>query len=231
MMPVSAWGGEAAYATKKEIAMQYLRELVISGALKPGERVMQQEVAEHLGTSVTPVREAIRQLETEGYLESVAHVAVRVAQPQRDDLTEVYGLRRQLEGALVAEAARRITASELDEVEHLARTFETAAADGDPIAARRENYLFHLAVFRAAHRPVTLQLVNALWAKVPWESLDDVRGRARASSREHEVLVGALRARDPSAARKAAHEHMARSRHYIRAMRRSAAAPSTSIDS
>ena len=66
-----------AFTTKKEYAAQLLRELVISGELRSGARVMQPDIAEELGVSVTPVREAIRQLETGGYLESTAWPTLR----------------------------------------------------------------------------------------------------------------------------------------------------------
>ena len=79
-------GDVVAFTTKKEYAAQFLRELVISGELRSGARVMQQKIAEELGISVTPVREAIRQLETEGYLESTAHVGARVSQMHREGL-------------------------------------------------------------------------------------------------------------------------------------------------
>jgi DNA-binding GntR family transcriptional regulator len=203
------------YPTKKEYVTHVLREEIISGARRPGDRVMQQEVADALGMSVTPVREAIRQLESEGYLESVAHVGVRVPWVDFDGLDEVYRLRRQLEGDLAAEAARRVTADGLATVRRLLESFAAAVEARDRIAARRANYRFHLAIFELAAQPVTLGLVNSLWAKFPWDSLDDVEGRGRRALAEHGAQLAALETGDPEASRRAEQDHIARSRRYV----------------
>ena len=84
--------------TKKQYAAEWLREMIVSGDLEPGRRVRQQEVADRLRISATPVREAILQLETEGYLQSVAHVGVKVAELAEDHHDEVMELRTLLEG-------------------------------------------------------------------------------------------------------------------------------------
>ncbi len=208
-------GDVVAFTTKKEYAAQFLRELVISGELRSGARVMQQKIAEELGISVTPVREAIRQLETEGYLESTAHVGARVSQMHREGLDEVYHLRKQLEGDLAAEAARRATGEHLDEVRRLLELFNVAVQKGDRIAARGANYRFHLATWELAERPVTLELVESLWAKFPWDSLDDMKNRGLIAIKEHEEQLEALEARDPEASRKAQHDHISVSRQYV----------------
>lgn len=204
-----------AFMTKKEYAAQFLREQIISGELRAGARVMQQEIAEELGVSVTPVREAIRQLETEGYLESIAHVGVRVSQMHRDGLDEVYHLRCQLEGDLAEQAARLITDKQLAEVRLRAMIFRDAVRDGDRVGARRSNYRFHLAIWEAAGRPITLELVNALWAKFPWDTLDDMTSRGPESIKEHEELLAALDAGDPAASRRAEEHHISGSLAYL----------------
>lgn len=203
------------FTTKKEYAAQFLRELIIAGELRSGDRVMQQEIAEELGVSVTPVREAIRQLEIEGYLESTAHVGVRVSPPHRSSLDEVYQLRIELEGELCAEAARRASDEQLEDVRGLHEEFGEAVERGDRMAARRANYRFHLAIWELAQRPVTLELVNSLWAKFPWDTLDDVDIRGAYAIQEHAAQLKALEARDPEAARQAGHDHISVSRNYV----------------
>ena len=105
--------------TKKQYAAEWLREMIVSGDLEPGRRVRQQEVADRLGISATPVREAILQLETEGYLDSIAHVGVRVAELADDHRDEVMELRKLLEGQLALSAAQRITDAQIEQLNQL----------------------------------------------------------------------------------------------------------------
>jgi DNA-binding GntR family transcriptional regulator len=177
--------------TKKQYAAEWLREMIVSGDLAPGRRVRQQEVADRLRISATPVREAILQLETEGYLQSVAHVGVKVAELAEDHHGEVMELRTLLEGQLASTAAQRITDAQI------------------------ENHQLHGFIWEIAGRDVTRQIVQGLWARVPWHSLDDVAGRGRQSVVEHAELVEALRNRDAEGARRATELHIASSHAYL----------------
>jgi DNA-binding GntR family transcriptional regulator len=201
--------------TKKQYAAEWLREMIVSGDLEPGRRVRQQEVADHLGISATPVREAILQLETEGYLVSTAHVGVRVAALADDHRDEVMELRKLLEGLLALSAAQRITDAQIVQLNQLHISFEEAVSRGDAREARRINYQVHRFVWDTAGRDVTRQIVQGLWARVPWRSLDDVDVRGRQSVLEHAHLVAALSNRDPEAARRATELHIASSHAYL----------------
>jgi DNA-binding GntR family transcriptional regulator len=206
--------------TKKQYAAEWLREMIVSGDLEPGRRVRQQEVADRLGISATPVREAILQLETEGYLESVAHVGVKVAELAQDHHDEVMELRTMLEGQLAAAAAQRITDPQIDRLNRLHEAFADAVERADARQARRLNYHLHGLIWETAGRDVTRQIVQGLWARVPWHSLDDVAGRGRQSVVEHSELVDALTNRDPDGARRATELHIASSHAYLVRRRR-----------
>jgi DNA-binding GntR family transcriptional regulator len=201
--------------TKKQYAAEWLREMIVSGYLEPGRRVRQQEVADLLRISATPVREAILQLETEGYLESVAHVGVRVAELTEDHHDEVMELRTLLEGQLAATAAQRITDVHIDRLDRLHEAFTDAVDRGDARETRRLNFQLHGFIWEVAGRDVTRQIVQGLWARVPWHSLDDVAGRGRQSVVEHDELVTALRNRDPASARRATERHIVSSHAYL----------------
>jgi DNA-binding GntR family transcriptional regulator len=201
--------------TKKQYAAEWLREMIVSGDLEPGRRVRQQEVADRLGISATPVREAILQLETEGYLESVAHVGVKVAELAQDRHDEVMELRTLLEGLLASTAAQRITDAQIVKLDRLHVAFTRAVKRADAREARRLNYQLHGFIWETADRAVTRQIVQGLWARVPWHSLDDVAGRGRQSVVEHAELVEALRNRDPDGARRATERHIASSHAYL----------------
>jgi DNA-binding GntR family transcriptional regulator len=201
--------------TKKQYAANWLREMIVSGDLPPGRRVRQQEVADRLGMSATPVREAILQLETEGYLESMPHVGVRVAELAADYRDEVTELRKLLEGQLARTAAQRITDEQIEQLNMLRVTFQDAVGRFDARGARRTNYQLHRFIWEVAGRDVTQQIVQGLWARVPWHSLDDVAVRGRQSAIEHEDLVNALIAHDPDEAQLATERHIESSRAYL----------------
>ena len=201
--------------TKKQYAAEWLREMIVSGDLEPGRRVRQQEVADRLRISATPVREAILQLETEGYLQSVAHVGVKVAELAEDHHGEVMELRTLLEGQLASTAAQRITDAQIENLDQLHVAFTDAVQRGDARETRRLNYQLHGFIWEIAGRDVTRQIVQGLWARVPWHSLDDVAGRGRQSVVEHAELVEALRNRDAEGARRATELHIASSHAYL----------------
>jgi DNA-binding GntR family transcriptional regulator len=207
--------GDPDVITKKQYAADWLREMIVSGDLAPGRRVRQQEVADRLGVSATPVREALLQLETEGYVESIPHVGVRVAQLADDHRDEVAELRQLLEGALARTAAQRITDEQIEKLNQLHVDFEDAVRRFDSRRARRLNYQLHRFIWEIAARDVTRQIVQGLWARVPWHRLDDVAVRGRQSVIEHEHIVAALSARDPDAACRAIEEHIASSHAYL----------------
>jgi DNA-binding GntR family transcriptional regulator len=201
--------------TKKQYAADWLREMIVSGDLTPGRRVRQQEIADRLGISATPVREAILQLETEGYLEAIPHVGVRVAELPADHRDEVTELRKLLEGQLARTAAARITDEQIERLSELQLGFEEAVERSDAREARRVNYQLHRYIWDIAERDVTRQVVQGLWARVPWHSLDDVAVRGRQSVVEHAKLVAALSDRDPDGAHLATEQHIDSSHAYL----------------
>jgi DNA-binding GntR family transcriptional regulator len=199
------------FVTKSEYVAQRLREMVISGELRPGAKVRQQEVATAFDVSPTPVREAIRQLEAEGYLESTPHMSAQVAQFDYAHLDEVYWLRGMLEGALARKAISDLTPVYLERLRALNAEFAAAVANGDRILEQRLNYRLHHLVWERAHSPITLGIIESLWAKFP-QVLSQVPGRGKRSVVEHERLLQALEARDGNAAEVAVRSHIASGR-------------------
>lgn len=198
--------------TKEELVARHVRRLIVSGQLVAGTRIRQQQLADDLGVSPTPVREALRSLVSEGWLVAVPHVGMSVAGVNFEGLDEIYTIRRMLESFLAEEAARRMTDDILAHLVALNAQFEKARKREKYIDGRRINYEFHLLIWETAHCPATLQIVNGLWAKFPWNSLGTVPGRGERTVHEHDELVAALADRDPGRAGKAvlAHIHSGR---------------------
>lgn len=186
--------------TKKSYVSDWLREQIISGEMAPGERLRQLEVAEKLGVSMTPVREAMLQLEVEGYLVRVSHVGVSVAELPRDRLAEVFPLRMRLEGFLSARTAENATEEDLAELRELSDRFARAVDAGDIAMQRVLNYRFHRRLWESARHPLALDLVNRLWASFPADLFIYQSERAARSAAEHDAILTALEARDPVAA-------------------------------
>lgn len=199
----------SAFLTKNEYVTRWLRELVVSGEMAPGARVRQQQIAEMLGVSATPVREAIRQLQTEGYFTSAPHKGARVADLYREGLDEVYTLRAKLEGYLAREATARMNPQRLRELKKLSEQLRAVVKgrQKNRVEVRRLNYRLHRLLWEIAEQPLTLAIVNSLWGKFPI-LIGDLPGRDMQSVREHEVLLAALEAGNADAAEKAIVEHV-----------------------
>lgn len=110
-----------------EKSYRYIRDQLSAGGFEPGERLVNRTLAERIGVSVIPVREAIRRLASEGLVEHVPGAGAFVRKPSRQDLDDLYVLRDALESCAAAEAARHISESQLLELEYLLERFKETA--------------------------------------------------------------------------------------------------------
>lgn len=187
-----------------------LKELLLAGRAAPGERFTLRGLAGAIGTSAMPVREAVSRLVTENALEVLPNRAVRVPLMSRARFTELRLIRVSLEGLAVTVAATAATDEEIAEVARFERLFaaERDKKRPDGAAAMRHNKDLHFALYRAAHLPTLMQMIEGLWLQIgPVLNLDFRAGPERVREGEahihHAALIGALRARDPEAARAA----------------------------
>ncbi len=177
------------YRTKEEQVADFLREGIISGRLPRGTRLKQQEIAQQLKISITPVREALKLLEAEGYLASDSYRGATVVPFDIGTSTEVLKLRIMLETQLVESAARNLRSDNIDELRTLAAQFEKAAIEGDSTLARGVNYRFHRRIYDFANLPQTLHFVQVLWARYPFDVINRIGGRATRAAGEHTELL------------------------------------------
>ena len=188
-------------------AYQKLRDALKSGALKPGDRIMEVPIAKQLNVSRTPVRDAIRRLEAEGLLEHASRAGLVVANLDRRAVAELYEMREVLEGT----AARLFTRHAADiEVDHLLElvAMEKDMKSGEELAAH--NQRFHTHIHRGAHNRYlekALQAVNsALWLLGKSQML--LQHRAKTALAEHEELAKAVQKRDADLAESVARKHV-----------------------
>lgn len=196
------------HRTKEEQVADYLRENIISGLYPRGSRLKQAELAQELNISITPVREALKMLEAEGYISRDSYKGAQVVPFDTEASGEILQLRLLLEARLVQGAIEKVSSKDIDELRALAREFEEAFASGDRANARGVNYRFHRRLYDIADMPRTLHFVQILWARYPFDLINAASGRGSQAVKEHEDILDAFTARDTSAAMLAMRKHI-----------------------
>jgi DNA-binding GntR family transcriptional regulator len=196
------------FKTKEEFVADYLREGIQSGRLPRGTRLKQVDIAEELKLSITPVREAFRILETEGYVVNETHRGVIVAPFDASTSREINELRILLETRLAVAAMDHVTAQDYSALSELQKEFDKAEARNDREEVRAVNYRFHTRLYTAARQPQTLHFVQVLWAKYPFDLVNLIDGRLRRAATEHRRLLKAMKAGDRKAVASALREHI-----------------------
>lgn len=149
--------------TAQQHALEWLREAIITGALRPGERVAQEEVAAQIGASVVPVREALRVLEQEGQLTYRPRRGYFVTRLDVADVEEIYALRRVLEERAARIALPLLDDDAIERISAAARDCVEAAERGDVAAELEANRRFHFALLDAPGHPHQMRLIRLLW--------------------------------------------------------------------
>jgi len=196
------------FRTKEEQVADFLREGIISGTFPRGSRLKQAEIAERLQLSITPVREALKLLEAEGYINGNSYRGACVVPFDATASKEVLELRLLLESRLIRGTAENIRAQDIVELRALADEFERAFDAGDRASARGVNYRFHRRLYSLADMPQTLHFVQILWARYPFDLINAVAGRGKDAAKEHDEILDALSKGDASAATLAMRKHI-----------------------
>lgn len=199
---------QMSYKTKEEFVAEYLREGILAGKYPRGARLKQADIAVELDLSITPVREAFRILEAEGYVLIETHRGVIVAPFDPAATNEINDLRMLLESRLVLAAMQNMTPADYAELTKLQQEFEEADARKDRQAVRALNYRFHSRLYAQARQPQTLHFVQGLWAKYPFDLINMISGRAGRVTAEHRRLLKSMKAGDKKAVVNAVREHI-----------------------
>lgn len=149
--------------TTAQHALDALRKAIISGALRPGQRVRQDEVAERLGISIAPLREALAVLEQEGQVTYRPRRGYSVTKLRLADLVEIYELRRLLEARAARQALPALDEDALQRIRLAARDCVDPAEIGDVAAELAANRRFHFAVLESPDQVHTMRLIRLLW--------------------------------------------------------------------
>jgi DNA-binding GntR family transcriptional regulator len=202
-----------AFATRAEAVAQHIRSAILRGDYPPQTRLRQAEIAQELGVSTTPVREAFKLLIPAGYLHGDPHRGVFVTHPDADAMRQIYEVRVELEGLAAAKAAERVSDQDLTDLERLneqMKQVDASAPDADETHYAL-NTAFHSRIYQAAGNPRLHELIMGL------RTQSDVYGRmltlqgaggVEATDAQHDAILDALRRHSPREARKAMRVHL-----------------------
>jgi len=206
-----------ANTSSKSQIRDYLRELIVSAELLPGRRLSENELAQEIGTSRTPVREAIQFLQLEGLIEVRPQSGSYVAPIDMQNLMSSYLVRETLECRLAEEAAKNCTAADAQQLKRIIRRQKECQASNNDKAFFESDEALHICLMQIAGYPKVWDVVHAAKAhldRVRHLAVRDPVSVARIIG-DHERIVDAICANDPGAAAKAMKKHLSNVFHVI----------------
>lgn len=205
------------YKPLRDIVFEALREAIISGELKSGERLMEVQLAEEMGVSRTPVREAIRKLELEGLVAMVPRKGAYVSGMSLKDAIDVFEIRESLEGLAAGLAAERITEEELADLKEVLEEMALAVKKTDVETLIKKDAEFHQIMFTASRNGRLAQTINNLREHIERFRVQSFSNPARVTTflKEHRKIYDALAHRDIEKSEALAREHIRRSENNV----------------
>lgn len=199
----------------EEVAAR-IRSLLAEGKIRPGEWLRQEHLAQVVGVSHTPFREAVKLLVAEGLLEHLPHRGVRVIQFSVQDIEDIYTVRSTLEAKAAREAAVQIKDDELKMLEDILLEMEENLAAEQISHYREINLNFHQRIYTASRRQFLIRTLNQIWAFSPtmlWAQFaptasTPLSSRTTADPTEHRNILKALQNHDADAVEKLVRDHI-----------------------
>jgi DNA-binding GntR family transcriptional regulator len=205
------------YKPLRELVLDAIRSAIKSGILQPRERLMEIQMAEELGVSRTPIREALRKLELEGFIVMVPRKGAYVADLSFKDIADVFEIRAALEGLAAGLAAERITEEELEAMERLLVEKREAITNNDISKLVEVDTRFHELLYQASRNERLSSIISNLREQIQRFRLTSLSfpGRMKDSLSEHKKIVEAIQSRDSQIARFVAQEHIENAEHVL----------------
>lgn len=205
------------YLPLRDVVFHTLRRAILKGELKPGERLMEIALAEKLGVSRTPIREAIRKLELEGLVIMMPRRGAQVANITKKDLNDVLEVRIGLENMAIEKACKLITQEQLEQLRKAGREFEYTLQQGDLTQLAEADVNFHEIIYQASDNARLNQMLNNLREQIyryRIEYLKDEPTRKQLA-KEHKDIYEALVNRDVKRAQETTYVHIENQRKAI----------------
>jgi DNA-binding GntR family transcriptional regulator len=224
-----------AYSTLREWAYTQLREMIVTGLLRPGADIHEGQLCAQLGISKSPLREALRQLEQEGLVVAASQRGSYVAPFSPEDIAEIYSLRSYVETLEVRLATERATADDLRALHANIAAMEDCARRGDQRGFVERDAEFHLLLARISGHKRLLRVQQSLQTDLLRLMMYHLAGAGNAAvtdaSTMHRAIVDALEARDRDAAERLMREHIHRGETLRRGMLAAAAGADGPVES
>jgi DNA-binding GntR family transcriptional regulator len=189
-------------------AYERMRGAILRGEIAPGDAVVENRMAELLGMSRTPLREALQMLARDGFLATLPTKGYMVARRSLEDLRELFELRESLEGLATRCTAARATDAEVEELSGICHRYEAATEAADWVKTGTE---FHGRILVLSRNARLITFLDSLKAQIVLErqtQLSGVDARRGEAVREHRAIFEAIRARDGDAAEREARSHV-----------------------
>ena len=194
----------------RDVVFNTLRQAILTGELRPGERLMEIHLADRLGVSRTPIREAIRKLELEGLVTMIPRRGAEVAQITEKSMNDVLEVRRAVDALCVELACERITKEELEQLRQACDRFEEAVGTGDVKEIAQADVALHEIIVQATGNQRLVQLVNTLSEQMyryRFEYIKDFSQHEKLIE-EHRIIYNSIVQKDRETACSAAKTHI-----------------------
>lgn len=198
------------YLPLRDVVFNTLREAILRGELKPGERLMEIQLANKLGVSRTPIREAIRKLELEGLVLMIPRKGAEVAQITEKSLRDVLEVRRALENLAVQLACLRMSPQMLADLKAAARAFEEILGGEDVTAVAEADVTFHDVIYMATDNQRLISLLNNLREQMYRYRVEYLKKKEchKQLLWEHQEIIRAIEAGEIDVATKITEQHI-----------------------
>ncbi|MDO4176248.1 MAG: GntR family transcriptional regulator [Bacillota bacterium] len=196
----------------REMVYEELKMQILTGAIIPGTRMMEVELAEEMGVSRTPIREAIRKLEKEGLVTIEPRRGAYASMISTEDMVEILEVRQDLEGLAAFFAAERMQPAQLDELKAVSASYNEAVTRGSMEDMIKFDTRFHRIIVDSCHNKILVQMIEQLQELVlrfRYIYYDNFK-RAENMPEEHEAILKAIESKDTNLAREAADVHIDR---------------------
>ena len=198
------------YLPLRDVVFNTLRQAILKGELKPGERLMEIALAERLGVSRTPIREAMRKLELEGLVVMIPRRGAQVANITEKDLNDVLEVRIALENMAIEKACENMTEDAMKKLWVAAKGFERTTAEGDLVKMAEADVAFHEIIYQASDNRRLIQVLNNMREQIYRYRVEYLKEEETRNLlvKEHEEITKAIRERDIKNARRIAYQHI-----------------------
>ena len=196
----------------REMVYEELKLQILTGAISPGTRMMEVELADEMGVSRTPIREAIRKLEKEGLVTIEPRKGAYASMISTEDMVEILEVRQDLEGLAAYFAADRMQPAQLEELKTVSEHYNEAVTSGSMEDMIKYDTRFHRIIVDSCHNKILVQMIEQLQELVlrfRYIYYDNFK-RAENMPEEHAAILGAIEKNSPDEAREAADVHIDR---------------------